>query len=101
MSDDVDMTSRESSLETLRETHSFPCEYVFKVIGANDEEFVARVVEVGTRAIEGDAEPTVETEESGQGSYISVTMHLEVDEAEAVLAVYEEVGEIEDVRMML
>jgi len=95
------MSSRESSIETLEETHSFPCPYQFKVIGTNSEEFIAQVVQVGVNVVGADAEPEVTTRESSGGKYVSVSMELEVADAETILDVYERVRTIDEVKFVL
>lgn len=95
------MSSRESSLETLRETHTFPCPYQFKVIGTNSESFIAQVVQVGVNVVGSDAEPEVSTRESSEGKYVSVSMELEVEDAETILDVYERVRTVDDVKFVL
>ena len=100
MSED-DMSSRESSIETLEETHEFPCPYQFKVIGTNSEEFVAQVAQIGVNVIGADAEPNVTTRESSGGTYVSVTMEVEVEDAETILDVYARVQQMDDVKFVL
>lgn len=95
------MSSREESLETLRETHSFPCEFDFKVIGDNSEAFVAQVAQVGVNVLGDDAEPEVTTRESSDGTYVSVTMTVAVDSAGAILDIYEGMETIDDVQVVL
>lgn len=95
------MSSRESSLETLRETHSFPCEFEFKVIGTNSEQFIAQVAQVGVNVLGPETDPEISTRESSESEYVSVSMTLEVDEAESILAVYEGVQELDDVHVVL
>ncbi len=95
------MRTRETSLQTLEETHSFPCPYQFKVIGDNSEEFVARVAQVGVNVGGSEAEPEISTRESSSGNYVSVTMQLEVEQAEMILDVYDGVRELEGVRFVL
>lgn len=95
------MTSRDESLETLRETHSFPCEFDFKVIGDNSEEFVAQVAQVGVDIIGDTAEPDLETRESSDGTYVSVTMTVVVESAGSILDIYDGFETIDDVRIVL
>ncbi|MFB6351732.1 MAG: DUF493 domain-containing protein [Bradymonadaceae bacterium] len=95
------MSSRESSIETLEETHSFPCPYQFKIIGANNEEFIAEVVQVGVNVVGSEAEPEVSTRESSGGKYVSVSMEMWVEDAETILDVYERVRTIDEVKMVL
>jgi putative lipoic acid-binding regulatory protein len=95
------MSSREESLETLRETHSFPGEFDVKVIGDNSEGFVAQVVKVGVDVLGEQADPDVATRESADGTYVSVTMTVAVESAGAILDIYEEMETIDDLRVVL
>lgn len=95
------MSSRESSIETLEETHSFPCEYEFKVIGSNSDEFIASVVQVGVNVVGADAEPDVSTRESSGGKYVSVTMEIRMEDAESILEVYEGFEALDNVKFVL
>ena len=100
MSDD-DMRTREPSIETLEETHSFPCPYQFKVIGDNSEEFVAQVVQVGVNLGGEESEPEVSTRESSSNNYVSVTMVVEVEDAEMILDIYDGVKSLDGVQFVL
>lgn len=95
------MSSRDESLETLRETHSFPCEFDFKVIGDNSDAFISEVAQVGVNVLGEDAEPDVATRESSDGTYVSVTMTVVVDSADAILEIYDGVQTIDDVQVVL
>lgn len=95
------MTKRSVSLDRLKEVHSFPGSYVFKVIGANSDQFVDRVVEVVVEATGEGAEPDVSTRESSGGKHVSVTMSLKVADAETVLEVYDALKAVDQVRFIL
>ena len=95
------MSQRESSLETLRETHTFPCPYEFKVIGMNSSRFVARVVQVGVSRVGEAASPRIATKESSKGKYVSVSMELEMQDAETILEIYEGFEDIDEVKVVL
>ena len=95
------MSARDKSKETLEESHSFPCDYAFKVIGDNSEEFVARVVQVGVNVVGSEANPDVSTRESSGGKYVSVTIEMEMADAETILEVYEGFQAMDNVRFIL
>ncbi len=42
------MSERENTLRVLNEGHTFPGPFMFKVIGENSPEFVARVIQAAT-----------------------------------------------------
>lgn len=95
------MSKRSVSLDRLNEVHSFPGTYEFKVIGVNNEEFIDRVVEAALEVVGADAERDVSTRESSGGKHVSVTVSVEVENAEAVLEVYDEFKQLEDVHLIL
>lgn len=95
------MSARESSLETLRDTLTFPCAFEFKVIGTNSSRFVARVVQAGISAVGPAVSPRIATKESSKGSYVSVSMELEVPDPETILEIYAGVQKIDEVKITL
>lgn len=52
----------------------FPCDYPVKVMGANDEDFVAMVLEIGQRHAPEISSRDLSTRESRTGRWISVTL---------------------------
>ncbi|MFW5966085.1 MAG: DUF493 domain-containing protein [Persicimonas sp.] len=95
------MSKRSISLDRLNEVHSFPGTYVFKVIGTNTEEFIDGVVEATLEVVGEDAEREVSTRESSGGKHVSVTVSVQVEDAEAVLEVYDEFKELDEVHLIL
>ncbi|MFB6265305.1 MAG: YbeD family protein [Bradymonadaceae bacterium] len=96
-----DISDREASIETLKQTHSFPCDYEFKAIGPNSAAFVAEVIQVGVDVLGRTAHPQIRTRESSEGKYVSVSMSLEMASPEAILDVYALIRSVEDVRVIL
>ena len=95
------MNSRQESISKLEESHEFPCDFQFKIIGTNTDDFIAQVVQVGLNVVGGDNDPNVSTRESSEGKYVSVSMKMTVDDAETILDVYEHVEHLDDVRFLL
>ena len=95
------MSSRQESIQQLEEVHEFPCDFQFKVIGTNSDDFIAQVVQVGLNVVGTDTDPNVSTRESSEGQYVSVSMKMTVDDAETVMDVYEHVEHLEQVRFLL
>ena len=91
-------SDREQSLELLNATHSFPCAFTIKVIGAADNDFVTRVVDV---LREFDAEVTYQTRSTPKGNHVSVTLEPNLESAEQVLQVYERIKTLEGVVMTM
>jgi len=95
------MSDRNTILERLRDVHSFPGEYIFKVIGENSDVFVTRVVQATINVLGSGAQPDISTRESSGGKHLSVTLTVNVDTAEAILDVYEVIQQIDGVRFLL
>ena len=95
------MTKRSDMRERLEDVHSFPGVFTFKVIGENTSDFVSAVVDVVADTLGEDVDPDVATRESSGGKHVSVTLDVEVGDADAVIDVYEAFGELEQVRFVL
>ncbi len=95
------MSDRKSMQERLEAVHSFPDTYMFKVIGANDEEFVARVIQAAVNALGGDRQMDVSTRESRAGRHVSVTLQADVEDAEAILDTYEMLDAVQGVSFLV
>ena len=95
------MTERSVLLDRLNEVHSFPGPYTFKVIGSNSDAFVDSVVGVVTDALGESADPEVSTRESSGGKHVSVTVLVEVGDAESVLEIYAGFRELDGARFVL
>lgn len=95
------MTDQATMRERLNDVHEFPETYIFKVIGANSEDFVSRVVQATINVIGAEPDLEVSTRDSTAGRHVSVTLAAEVDDADTVLAVYEMLRSLEGVRFLL
>lgn len=95
------MADRQASLEVLRQVHAFPGPFVFKVIGENTPEFVARVVQIAVVVLGPRTLPAVSIRHSTGGRHQSVTLTVRVKNAEGVLDIYEVLRSIKGVRFLL
>ena len=95
------MSDRASSLEALRQVHTFPGPFVFKVIGANTPEFVAEVVQAVVVVLGPKAAPEVRLRQSTGGRHQAVTLSVHVPSPEAVLEVYSCLQGLSGVRFLL
>lgn len=91
-----------ATLALLQEHHQFPCEYMFKVIGFEHDEFAAEV----RRAAEVVLGPLLEkgqvrSRPSSGGKYLAVTLEVPVDSAQQVLAIYAGLKKIEGVAVLV
>lgn len=95
------MSNREEILDRLNDVHSFPGNYVFKIIGENSPAFVTRIVQACLNVLGPNANPDVSTRESSGKRHVSVTVDAVVDDAETVLRVYDILGGLEGVKFIL
>lgn len=95
------MSNREEILERLNDVHSFPGTYVFKVIGANNDEFVSKIVQACINVLGPDSNPDVSLRESSGKKHVSVTLSVMVPDAETVLRVYDVLGDVEEIKFIL
>jgi putative lipoic acid-binding regulatory protein len=95
------MTDHATFLSRLEDVHEFPCDFVIKVIGINNTQFVTRVIQASVNALGYAAEPGVETRESSGGKHVSITLTLSVQRAEEVIEVYTLLNSVEGVRFLL
>ncbi|XNM72696.1 DUF493 family protein YbeD [Escherichia coli] len=85
----------------LNELLEFPTPFTYKVIGQALPELVDQVVEVVRRHAPGDYTPTVKLKEDSKGNYHSVSITINATHIEQVETLYEELGKIDIVRMVL
>lgn len=78
------------SLELLESTHSFPGEFKIKAIGSADDDFATRVVEAASAILPARSDLDYSVRSTPGGRYIAVTLDLNVQTAEQVLAIYAE-----------
>lgn len=95
------MANRAASLEVLKQVHQFPGPYVFKVIGENSADFVARVVQVAVLVLGPRSRPNVSLRTSKGGKHQSITLTVKVEDAERVLDIYEGLQGLTGVRFLL
>lgn len=91
---------RERFLETLRAAHEFPLDYTFKLIGDNDSQLLDKALEALEHVLP-EAQPQVTRRESGKGNHQSITLVVNVPQAEVVHDLYERFRDIPGMRMLL
>ena len=92
--------NEQTSVELLEATHQFPCTYLFKAIGRDENSFVARVVAAVRQETHSESDPPYRLRSSTGGDHVAVTLEVEVDSPQTVLAVYERVRGIEGLTML-
>jgi putative lipoic acid-binding regulatory protein len=91
----------EESIRLLEDTCNFPCEFQFKIIGSQENDFVQRVVTTVQVALHMQEEPAFRTRETPNGRHVSVTLEPLVTSAADVLKTYQRLRDIEGVVMLL
>lgn len=92
---------RLSAIQLLEATHTFPCEYTFKVIGLAESNFIGRVVQAVRSVLPEDNEPPFSSRQTKSGKHVSVTIEPMLDSADDVLAIYRELAELQGLVLLL
>jgi uncharacterized protein len=92
---------RLSAIELLESTHTFPCPYMFKVIGLAESNFVGRTLQAVRRVLPPDNEPPFSTRHTAGGRHVSVTIEPTLEGADDVLAIYRELVELQGLVLLL
>lgn len=77
----------------------FPCQFPFKVLGVSHPELADQVISVLQLHAPGDYVPT--TKPSAKGNYLSVTVTVTATSKEHLETMYEALGKLELVRVVL
>lgn len=83
---EISTLDRQSLIELLESTHSFPCAYMLKAIGTNQDDFVKRCVKAiaATIGVTPDDVPFT-TRTTPNGRHVAVTMTPTLTSAEQAL----------------
>ena len=77
----------------------FPCTFSFRVMGLANKQLTEQVLAVMQQVAPGDYAPTVKP--STKGNYESVHLVARVESKEHIEKIYNELGQLEDVRHVL
>lgn len=88
------------SLELLESMHTFPGQYMFKVIGADDHTFAGRVAAAVREDLPLDHEPSMRYNKTASGRHICVTIEPHLENAHQVLAIYERIYALDGLVMV-
>lgn len=83
----------------LHELLAFPTSFTYKVMGQAHPELVNDIIRVVQKHAPGDYSPTVNT--SNKGNYHAVSITINARDAQQIETLYEALGELELVRMVL
>ena len=76
------------SIELLEKAHTFPCPYLFKIIGKAQAGLLEQAVAIVREELHLAADPTHRIRESAGGRHLSITMEPDVHSAQQVVAIY-------------
>lgn len=93
--------SDKTFLERLEEAHEFPCSYTIKAIGKNTPEFRARIVGVARDHLQLDADPETSSRETQNGRHISITLSVTMPDAPAVISLYEQLQNVDGLKLLI
>jgi putative lipoic acid-binding regulatory protein len=79
----------------------FPCRYPIKVMGANDDDFVALVVDVHRRHAPGVTEEDVSVRASRGGRWVAVTVVIDAEHAGQIEAIFTDLKATGRVQLVL
>ncbi len=78
----------------------FPCNYQFKAVGAAGDPFRDAVIAAVDQHACVDPQ-CVRCRPSGKGAYQAVSVHVDLEDYEQLMAIYAALKEIEDLKMLL
>jgi putative lipoic acid-binding regulatory protein len=88
------------SVELLEATLEFPGPFLFKVVGADDDNFVGRVVAAVRSCLPEDVEPAISVRRTASGRHACVTIEPTVERAADVITIYGKLRELTGVSML-
>ncbi|MCA9083465.1 MAG: DUF493 domain-containing protein [Planctomycetaceae bacterium] len=89
------------SVELLESRHSFPCRYMFKVIGFADNNFTGRVVASVRDELRLDVDPPFTLRSTKRGDHVSITLEPQCGSPQQVIAVYSRLMGMDGIVMLL
>jgi len=90
------MTVKDTKFDELLE---FPCNQTFKVMGLAQDDLPIKIIEVLQKIAPGDYVPQIKP--SSKGNYHSVSVSVRVESKEQMEQVYNDLGAIDIVRVVL
>jgi putative lipoic acid-binding regulatory protein len=87
--------------ELLDDTHSFPCRFMFKVIGLSSNGFALRVVAIVRSTLEQDFDAPFQLRETSVGRHIAVTIEPWVESSQQVIDLYNAIRGLDGLVMLM
>ncbi|CEK10680.1 HP0495 family protein [Legionella hackeliae] len=88
------MTDKKSLIE-------FPCNFPLKIIGTNTENFFKEIAEIARKHFPETLDEAIVCQESKQGNYLAITVTIFVHDQVTLDALYFELTEHPDIKMVL
>ena len=88
------------TIQLLEQTHSFPCPYLFKVIGKPADNFVGRVLQAVRSELSADAEPPFSSRKSSKGRHVSVSIEPTIEQPRQIVKIYDNLKGLDGVEML-
>lgn len=93
--------SEPSGKDLLDMVHSFPCEFLIKVIGTMQNDFVNRVVTAVLTAEVSETDINYTSRETATGRHASVSITVIVQSSDHVMSIYAAIRTVEGVVMVM
>lgn len=87
--------------ELLDAVHSFPCEFLIKVIGATENDFIGRVVAAVISAEVAETDVNYTSRETAGGRHTSVSITVIAQSSDHVMAIYAAIRTVDGVVMVM
>jgi uncharacterized protein len=88
-------------LELLESTHTFPTDFVFKVIGNAEDGFLGRALSAAREAAGLETDPAFTVRQSSGGKHVAVTLRVPTQNAQAVLTVYRSLSTLSGLELLM
>lgn len=89
------------SVDLLESTHPFPGTYTIKAIGTAEGDFERRVVEAAAAQLATAADLDHSVRATRKGRHVAVTLHVTVQNAEQVRAIYAALQAVDGLTLLL
>jgi putative lipoic acid-binding regulatory protein len=88
------------SLDLLESTHTFPGTYQIRVIGSAADDFAGRVLAAASSELAAASELEHSIRTTPGGRHLSLTLHLTVQSAHQVRAIYARIQDVEGLTLL-
>lgn len=96
-----DQPDHRPSADLLESTHLFPGTYTIKAIGVAEGDFARRVVEAAESILAAESDLEHSVRDTRGGRHQAVTLHVTIQNAEQVRAIYSAIQALEGLTLLL